>query len=152
MNRWLGFFHRPLVTPLTRFSTSRWPIYLGLILGIWLSFVLYAGTLSLPYLQEDSTHIRWLAWHNPIQPFFSAKGAPAYRPLGKAIIKFWYLILGHHDRAWLRFHNIAFNALNIALIAALASWIDHSRAATGPLELPLCFSVPSPSPTRPYRG
>ena len=127
MNRWLRFFRRPLFTPAIRSATSRWPIYLGLIFGVWLSFVLYAGTLSLPFLQEDSTHIRWLSWHDPIEPFFSAEGAPAYRPLGKSIIKVWYLILGHHDRIWLRFHNIAFNALNIALIAALASWVDNSR-------------------------
>jgi hypothetical protein len=92
-----------------------------------LSLFLYADSLSLPYLQEDSAHIRWLSWHNPIEPFFTAKGAPAYRPLGKSIIKVWYLILGYHDPAWLRFHNIVLNILNIALIGKVIVWLDCSR-------------------------
>lgn len=106
---------------------SRWPLLAGVFLGICLSLYLYADSLSLPYLQEDSRHIRWLAWHNPIEPFFSAAGAPAYRPLGKSIMKIWYLVLGHHDRAWLRYHNFAFNILNVALTGRLAAWFDRRR-------------------------
>jgi hypothetical protein len=121
------FFHRPLVSRLNKPAAKRWPIYAGVILAIWISFILYANTLGLPFLQEDSTHIRWLSWHNVLEPFFSAKGAPDYRPLGKSILKAWYLILGQHDRIWLRYHNFAFNALNITLIALLASWIDTSK-------------------------
>ena len=107
--------------------SARWPLYAGVILAIWLSFYLYANSLSLPFIQEDSSHIRWLSWHNPIEPFFGAKGAPAYRPLGKSIIKVWYLLLGRHDRAWLRFHNIALNSLNIALTGVLATWLERGR-------------------------
>jgi hypothetical protein len=106
---------------------ARWPLFAGLFLGLWLGFYLYGSSLSLPFLQEDSFHIRWLSGHNPIEPFFTAEGAPDYRPLGKSIIKLWYLILGYHDPVWLRFHNISLNALNIALVAVLGVWLDRSR-------------------------
>ena len=127
MGRWLKLFRRPPVGPLYKPPAGRWPLYLGVILGIWLSFGLYAATLGLPFLQEDSTHIRWLSWHNLLEPLFTARGAPDYRPLGKVLIKLWYLVLGQHDRIWLRYHNFAFNALNIALVGLLASWADTSK-------------------------
>ncbi len=127
MNQWQQFFRRQPISRISRPLRSRWPLYFGVILAIWLSVAFYAETLGLPFLQEDSTHIRWLSWHNPLEPFFSAKGAPAYRPLGKSIIKIWYLLLGRHDRIWLRYHNVAFNALNIALVAVLSSWVDTSK-------------------------
>ena len=120
-------FHRPPVSRLNKPAAKQWPIYIGVILAVWISFALYADTLGLPFLQEDSTHIRWLSWHGILEPFFSAKGAPDYRPLGKSIIKIWYLVLGQHDRIWLRYHNFAFNTLNIALTAVLASWVDTSK-------------------------
>lgn len=114
------------------------------MLGIWLSYLLYSSSLSLPYLQEDVTHIRWLSWHTPFNVFITAEGAPDYRPLGKAIIKLWYLLLGHHDRAWLRYHNIALNALSIALTAVLATWIDRTprRYHTGGLAAILFGTLP----------
>ena len=127
MLSWLQLFRRPPISRISKPPAKQWPIYAGVILAIWISFALYADTLGLPFVQEDSTHIRWLSWHNVLEPFFSAKGAPAYRPLGKSIVKIWYLILGQHDRIWLRYHNFAFNTLNIALIAVLASWIDASK-------------------------
>lgn len=127
MSSLLKFFRRPPVSQLNKPPARRWPIYAGVIVAIWISYALYADTLGLPFLQEDSTHIRWLSWHNALEPFFSAKGAPAYRPLGKSIVKIWYLVLGQHDRIWLRYHNFVFNALNITLIAILASWIDTSK-------------------------
>jgi hypothetical protein len=123
----LQLFHRPPVRRVNKPAAKRWPLYAAAILAIWISFALYADTLGLPFLQEDSTHIRWLSWHTVLEPFLSAKGAPDYRPLGKSILKFWYLILGRHDRIWLRYHNFIFNALNIALIAVLAAWIDTSK-------------------------
>lgn len=106
----------------------RWPLYAGVILAVWLSYYLYAASLGLPFLQEDSTHILWLASRSPLDSFLTAAGDPAYRPLGKAIIKVWYLLLGQHDIPWLRLHNIVFNALNIALIGVIASWLDRGRA------------------------
>lgn len=128
MQRLTRYFRRPAtISALPVEPASRWPLYVGVFLGIWLSLYLYADTLSLPYLQEDSAHIRWLSWHNPIEPFLTAEGAPAYRPLGKSIIKVWYLVQGHHDRAWLRFHNIVLNILNIALIGKVAVGLDRSR-------------------------
>ena len=127
MPSFLQLFHRPPVSRLNKPAAKRWPLYAAVILAIWISFALYAGTLGLPFLQEDSTHIRWLSWHTVLEPFFSARGAPDYRPLGKSILKIWYLVLGHHDRIWLRYHNFAFNTLNIALVAVLASWIDTSK-------------------------
>lgn len=114
------------------------------MVGIWFSYWLYSSSLSLPYLQEDVTHIRWLSWHTPFNVFITADGAPDYRPLGKAIIKVWYLLLGHHDRAWLRYHNIVLNALNVALTAVLATWIDRSRQryVTGGLAAILFGTLP----------
>lgn len=114
---------QPVRLPLAK----KWPLYTGIFLAIGLSLYLYAGTLTLPFFQEDSMHIRWLSWHNPIEPFFTAVGAPDYRPLGKSILKFWYLVLGHHDPVWLRWHNIVFNILNIVLIGKLMSWLNTSR-------------------------
>lgn len=118
----------PLRPTPPRPAAPRWPLLAGLIAAVWLSYYLYSGSLGLPYLQEDSTHILWLASRGPLEPFLSARGAPAYRPLGKSIIKLWYLLLGHHDIAWLRFHNIAFNALSLALIGRIVSWIDRGRS------------------------
>ncbi|MCA9962796.1 MAG: hypothetical protein KC423_01085 [Anaerolineales bacterium] len=127
MQHWFSFWHRPTIQPRPLYVARRWPLVVGVVVGIWFSYWLYSSSLSLPYLQEDVTHIRWLSWHTPFNIFLTADGAPDYRPLGKAIIKVWYLLLGHHDRAWLRYHNIALNALNVALTAVLATWIDCSR-------------------------
>jgi hypothetical protein len=127
MPSFLQLFHRPPVRRFNKPAVTRWPLYVAVILAIWISFALYADTLGLPFLQEDSTHIRWLSWHTVLEPFLTAKGAPDFRPLGKSILKIWYLILGRHDRVWLRTHNFAFNTLNIALIAVLATWVDTSK-------------------------
>lgn len=127
VRRWLSFFRRPPVRPLAKPPAPRWPLLLGVIAAVSLTFLLYGDTLGFPFLQEDSTHIRWLSTLNPIDPFLTARGAPDYRPLGKSIIKAWYLLLGEHDRVWLRFHNFVFNALNVALVAVLASWADVGR-------------------------
>ncbi len=127
MSRWLTLFHRPPVSQLVKTPAARWPLYAGVILSIFLSMALYAKTLGVPFLQEDSTHIRWLSWHTILEPFFTARGAPDYRPLGKSLVKLWYVLLGEHDRSWLRYQNIAFNALNIALIGVLGSWVDTSK-------------------------
>jgi hypothetical protein len=35
------------------------------------------------------------------------------------------MLLGENLRPWLRFHNLAFNALNVALTGLLLSWIDR---------------------------
>ncbi|MFN2138510.1 MAG: hypothetical protein ACK2UK_21315 [Candidatus Promineifilaceae bacterium] len=144
MGRLTRYFKRPQVSASSKPAASRWPLYMGVILGICLSYLLYNQTLGVPFLQEDSTHIRWLSWHNPLEVFLSARGAPDYRPLGKAIIKVWYLILGHHDRIWLRSHNLAFNALSIAFIALIASWVDRSerRYWTGALAAILFGAFP----------
>lgn len=114
---------KPLLLP----KANRWPLVIGVIFGVWVSFYLYVDTLSVPYLQEDVSHINWLASRNPIELFFSAKGAPAYRPLGKSIIKIWYLILGEHFRPWLRYQNILLNTLSIALIGHLGAKLDSTR-------------------------
>lgn len=121
------FRRPPILAVAPRPDAARWPLFAGVFLALWLSFYLYGSSLSLPFLQEDSFHIRWLSWHNPIEPFFTAEGAPDYRPLGKSIIKVWYLVLGYHDPAWLRFHNISLNALNSALVAVLGTWLDRSQ-------------------------
>jgi hypothetical protein len=127
-----------------RGTTGRWLLYAGIIAAIWLSYTLYAGTLSFPFLQEDVSHIRWLEWHSPLQIFLSAEGAPAYRPLGKFIIKLWDIILGEHNRAWLRYHNLLFNALGIALAGRLIAWIDRrpTRYATGGFAALLFAALP----------
>jgi hypothetical protein len=120
------FRRSPILPSVPTPPASRAPLIVGLLLAVWLNYYLYGSSLSLPFLQEDSSHIRWLSGLNPIDPFFTAKGAPDYRPLGKSIIKLWYLVLGYHDPVWLRFHNIVLNALNAALVAVLAVWLDRS--------------------------
>ena len=100
MPAWLAsFFQRTQLTPPDRPAAPRWPLFTGIIIAIWLSLLLYADTLGIPFLQEDSFHIRWLSDRSVLQPFWDATGAPDYRPLGKAIIKAWYEMLGSHDRA-----------------------------------------------------
>ncbi|MEZ4643484.1 MAG: hypothetical protein R3E31_12255 [Chloroflexota bacterium] len=128
MAAWKRLLRRPVlqagaVVP----PASRWPLYVGVTLAVWLSYYLYAGSLGLPFLQEDSTHILWMSARSPWDSFVTAVGDPAYRPLGKALIKCWYLLLGHHDIAWLRFHNITFNVLSISLVGLIASWLDRGR-------------------------
>jgi hypothetical protein len=88
---------------------------------------LYSDSLGLPYIQEDSFHIRWLANRTIPDIWLSAQGAPAYRPLGKTIVKFWFLVLGHHDRAWLRFQNICLHTLNVSLTGLLAVLFSSGR-------------------------
>lgn len=127
------FMRSPAHKPKYRYLNHRWPLYGGVILAIWLSYGLYGDTLSFPFLQEDVSHIRWLEGFRHLDIFFTAAGAPDYRPLGKFIIKLWDIILGEHNRAWLRYHNLVFNALSIALTGRLISWIDRRqvRYATG---------------------
>ncbi len=72
-------------------------------------------------------HLRWLENLSLFEPFFTAKGMPTYRPLGEFLLKFWFLVQGRHDPVWLRFQNIALTALNAALLARLAAWVDRSR-------------------------
>ena len=116
-----------------RLHRTRLPLIIGVTLAIWLSYWLYGRSLSFPFLQEDVSHIRWLEGFRHVDIFFTAAGAPDYRPLGKFIIKLWDIVLGEHNRAWLRYHNLVFNALSIALTGRLISWIDprRGRYATG---------------------
>lgn len=115
---------RAIISP----ANFRWILFLGLALGIWLSSALYLDTLSLPFFEDDPGHIRWLShFSSPFTPFITAAGIPAYRPLGEMLLKLWYLILGRHDAAWLRFLNISMHSLNVALVAALAWRLDAGR-------------------------
>ncbi len=123
----LAFFRRAQPQRVALPSASRWPLIAGVVVAIWLSWLLYADTLGVPFLQEDSFHIRWLSQRSVLQPFWDAVDAPDYRPLGKSIIKGWYDLLGRHDRSLLRFHNLAFNAVGIALVGVIGSWLDVSR-------------------------
>ena len=124
---WSALWKRDTLRPQSLPSASRWPLVVGVILGIWIGFGLYADTLSVPYLQEDVSHLIWLESQTPISPFLSAEGAPAYRPLGKMIIKIWDIILGEHNRPFLRFHNLALNALATALIGRIGVWLDPTK-------------------------
>lgn len=114
-------------------EAPRWLLWLGVCLGVWLGYLLYADTLSLPFFEDDPIHLRWLSWHSLLDAFLTAEAVPTYRPLGLAIIKFWYYLLGYHDPVWLRFHNIAFHSLNVALTGVLAVRLDRGvwRYATG---------------------
>jgi hypothetical protein len=125
---WLTFRRPTLHSAGRRPAASRRPLYLGLFVGIWLGYALYANSLSLPFFQDDFGHIRWLSVLNsPFDPFITATGLPAYRPLGEMLLKIWYLVLGRHDPAWLRFLNIAMHSLNTVLVAALAMRLDRGR-------------------------
>ncbi len=109
-------------------KANRWPLIIGLVIGLWLTFYLYINTLSLPFYQDDFGHIRWLAqFSSPFKPFVTAVGVPAYRPLGEMFLKIWYIILGHHDATWLRFLNISIHCLNVALVAALAFRLERTE-------------------------
>ena len=121
-------FRRPpqIISPALP-PAGRLPLVVGVIIALWLTFYLYANTLSLPFYQDDFGHIRWLSgFDSPFRPFVTAVGVPAYRPLGEMLLKIWYLLLGQHDAAWLRFLNITMHCLNIALTAALAFRLDRS--------------------------
>ncbi len=97
-------------------------------MGLMLASALYVNTLSLPFFEDDARHIRWLSQiSSPLTPFITASGVPAYRPLGKMLLKLWYLLLGRHDAAWLRFLNISMHSLNIAFVAAVARRLDNGR-------------------------
>lgn len=128
MVSWLSI-RRPSVTRASIPPANlRWFLFFGLALGIWLSSALYVDTLSLPFFEDDPGHIRWLSQFNsPFSPFITAAGIPAYRPLGEMLLKLWYIFLGRHDAAWLRFLNINMHYLNVALVAALAWRLDAGR-------------------------
>ncbi|MFZ0547231.1 MAG: hypothetical protein WAM60_17420 [Candidatus Promineifilaceae bacterium] len=108
-------------------SASRLPLIIGVTLGLWLTIYLYANTLNLPFYEDDFGHIRWLSgFTSPLEPFITAVGVPAYRPLGEMFLKIWYILLGRHDATWLRFLNISMHSLNVALVAAIAFRLDRS--------------------------
>ncbi|MCB0000559.1 MAG: hypothetical protein KDE56_32560, partial [Anaerolineales bacterium] len=69
MQHWFSFWHRPTIQPRPLYVARRWPLVVGVVVGIWFSYWLYSSSLSLPYLQEDVTHIRWLSWHTPFNVF-----------------------------------------------------------------------------------
>lgn len=125
---WLALRRPAITAPIARPKASRLPLYAGLGIAVWLAYLLYINTLSLPFFEDDFVHIRWLAqFSSPFPPWVTATGIPAYRPLGEMLLKIWYLILGRHDPVWLRFLNIAMHGLNAALTAALALRLDRSR-------------------------
>jgi hypothetical protein len=125
---WLALRRPTIVVLAARPKASRLPLYAGLAVAVWLAYLLYINTLSLPFFEDDFAHIRWLAqFSNPFPPWVTATGIPAYRPLGEMLLKIWYLILGRHDPVWLRFLNIAMHGLNVALVAAMAIRLDRSR-------------------------
>ena len=128
MFNWLSF-RRPIIAAAEmRPRASRLPIYSGVIVAVWMAYLLYINTLNLPFFEDDFVHIRWLAqFDNPFPPLVTATGIPAYRPLGEMLLKLWYMILGEHDPVWLRFLNIAMHSLNAALVAAMAVRLDAGR-------------------------
>ncbi|MDX1616199.1 MAG: hypothetical protein R3300_17940 [Candidatus Promineifilaceae bacterium] len=121
--------HRPIVVSRRSVRAQwRWAAAAGVVMGVWLSMMLYIDTLNVPFFQDDVAHIRWLAGlDSPLEPFITAAGLPAYRPLGEMLLKVWYLLLGQHNATWLRFLNISMHSLNVALVAGLAWRLDRSR-------------------------
>jgi hypothetical protein len=128
MVSWLSIRRPSVIRATISPANLRWFLFFGLALGIWLSSTLYVDTLSLPFFEDDPGHIRWLSqFSSPFTPFITAAGIPAYRPLGEMLLKLWYIFLGRHDAAWLRFLNINMHYLNVALVAALAWRLDAGR-------------------------
>ncbi len=117
----------PTLKPVTREDAPRWPLYLGLVLAIVLTGVLYLNTLSLPFFQDDVIHARWLSTHSVIDPWLTAENLPTYRPLGESLLKLWFVILGGNVPAMLRLQNILMHALNAVLVALLALRLDHTK-------------------------
>ncbi len=120
-------FRRPEVAPVTKEKADPRPLWIGVILSVWLIFALWTNMLDLPFYEDDFMHLRWLQTHSLLDPFLTAESLPTYRPLGEFLLKFWYLVQGRHDPVWLRFQNIALTALNAALIARIGVEIDRSR-------------------------
>lgn len=119
---------RPVpLKPVPKPRALRLPLYVGVFFAGLLTLILYADSLGLPFFQDDTIHVRWLSWHTLFDPWLTAEEMPAYRPLGKFIIKLWWLILGYHDEAWLRFHNIGLHVVNAALTGALAVRLSSRR-------------------------
>jgi hypothetical protein len=117
--------HPPALKPASKTDAPRWPLLVGVFMAGLVTMGLYADSLGLPFFQDDTIHVRWLSWHTLFDPWLTAEAMPAYRPLGKFLIKLWWVLLGHHDEAWLRFHNIALHVVNATLVGALAVRLSH---------------------------
>jgi hypothetical protein len=117
----------PQLTTPQRESARRWPLYLGIASAVTLSLVLYLNTLSLPFFQDDVIHLRWLSYHNAIDPWLTAENLPTYRPLGESLLKVWFMVLGRNVPSILRSQNILTHALNAVLIALLVLRLDATR-------------------------
>lgn len=113
--------------PVSHEAAPRWPLFLGLVLALVLTFVLYLNTLSLPFFQDDVIHARWLSTRSVIDPWLTAENLPTYRPLGESLLKLWFVILGGSVPAVLRLQNILMHVLNAALVALLALRLDHTK-------------------------
>ena len=123
---WFSVFIPPTVLPAAYPPAKKWPLYVGIALAVGLTLLLYLNTLSLPFFQDDVIHIRWQSTHTVIDPFFTAKNLPIYRPLGESLMKVWWLILGRNDASILRLQNILTHALNAVLVALLMVRMDRS--------------------------
>ena len=69
---------RRILTPPTLKSVapeaaSRWPLYVGLMLAVVVTLVMYLNTLSLPFFQDDVIHARWLSTRGVIDPWLTAE-------------------------------------------------------------------------------
>lgn len=117
----------PTLKPVAPEAPSRWPLYVGLMLAVVLTLVMYLNTLSLPFFQDDVIHARWLSTRGVIDPWLTAENLPTYRPLGESLLKLWSIVLGGNVPAVLRLQNILMHALNAALVALLALRLDRSK-------------------------
>lgn len=120
----------PALKPSPKPVAPRWPLLAGVLAAGIVTMILYGDSLGLPFFQDDTIHIRWLSWHSLIDTWLTAEAMPDYRPLGRFIIKLWWLLLGYHDEAWLRFHNIGLHVVNSALVGALATRLSRRRERT----------------------
>ncbi len=127
MTRIVRWFRYSKVLPAHKEDGASWPLLAGVILAVWLVYAFWTNMLDLPFYEDDFMHLRWLQGRSLFEPFLTAEFLPTYRPLGESLLKFWFLVQGRHDPVWLRFQNIALTAINAALVARLATWVDRSR-------------------------
>jgi hypothetical protein len=122
-----SFIVPPKLNSLTPEPARKWPLYAGLAGAVALTLALYLNTLSLPFFQDDVIHLRWLSYHNVIDPWLTAANLPTYRPLGESLLKLWAMLLGANVPSILRLQNILMHAVNAVLIAVLVLRLDATQ-------------------------
>ena len=84
------------------------------------AWLVYAGSISLPFFSDDVYHLRWVETHRAVELFVPSSSFASYRPLPSLFWYVWRHTLGFYSAPAFHTFNLLLHVVNAWLAMALA--------------------------------